>query len=172
MNAGGAHRFAKAGRVLAHRLAHPGDAEVEELDRAVAGQKMLSGLTSRCTMPCRCADARTSRSRRRCATPRSHRRPRLGAAARRASRPSKRSITKNTAPSSATSFVEHRYGAGVPHPIGGISLVEESLLHVIERRKLGMEHLEGDPLAVAMGSRIDGSHAAEAEQGIEPPSLA
>jgi hypothetical protein len=54
----------------------------------------------------------------------------------------------------------------VPHLVGDVALAQESLAHGAAHRQVGVEHLDGDLVAVAMGRAIHRSHAPTAKQRI------
>jgi hypothetical protein len=53
------------------------------------------------------------------------------------------------------------------HLVGDVSLAQKAGTHVSAHRKLWMEHLDREPLAIAVCRCVDGSHPADTENAVE-----
>src|SRR5687767_10821622 len=58
------------------------------------------------------------------------------------------------------------------HPVGGVTLAQEALSHRLVLRERAMHELDGDLLAIVIGRREHGRHAAEADDSVEGPLAA
>jgi hypothetical protein len=62
--------------------------------------------------------------------------------------------------------VEHFDRPGVHHLVADVTLTQETRSDVLAHRHFGMQHLDSHPAAIAMGGRVDGRHAPDADHGI------
>ena len=63
--------------------------------------------------------------------------------------------------------VDDAHHAAMPDRVRDVALAQEPLLDVVGDREGVVQHLDGDAMAVAMGRRVDGGHAADAEHALE-----
>ena len=63
--------------------------------------------------------------------------------------------------------VHDAHRARVLHRVRGVALAEEARADVLARAQLRVEHLHGELGLVAVGRRVDGGHAADAEDAVE-----
>jgi len=65
--------------------------------------------------------------------------------------------------------VEHAHDARMVHGVRDVPFAREAGADVAQHRELRVQHLERDAAPVAVGRRIHGAHAADAEEAIDLP---
>jgi hypothetical protein len=68
--------------------------------------------------------------------------------------------------------IHYAYGARMSNAVRGVSFARESCAHGCIFRELGVQKLDCDAIAVAMGRGVYGCHAADAEQRVETVLIA
>jgi hypothetical protein len=67
--------------------------------------------------------------------------------------------------------IEHARGVRVVQLVGGVSFEEEAAARLAVERDLAVQDLDRDAIAVAVGGQVDGRHAPDPEQLLEPVLL-